>query len=149
MNKFEKAYQLINDDLSCPKNCNICEKGALQYLPEEVAFLAKRTKVRKEKLANIYKINGHLVWTIMSNDKHCPFYKSGRCMNRDARPLDCRSYPAIPYLKRGELDVKLDEKCPLVKKNIIPEGFLNRARDAWKIANPPSWWLKIYEGKMK
>ncbi len=145
MNKFEEAYRLINDELNCFKNCSICEKGAMQYLPGEVNFLSKKTKVPKEKLANLYKINGHSVWAIMSNDEHCSFYKSGKCTNRDARPLDCRSYPAIPYLKRGKLDIKLDEKCPLVKKNIIPEGFLDKARNAWKINNPPIWWLKIYQ----
>ncbi len=145
MNKFLKAYQLVDDELSCPKNCNICEEGAMQYLPKEIDFLSRRINIPKEKIANLHEINGHLVWAMMSNEKHCPFYKFGKCINRNARALDCRSYPALPILKRGRLDIRLDEKCPLVKRNMVPKGFLNRAKDAWEIANPPIWWLKIYK----
>ena len=145
MTNFEKAYELINDDLGCPQNCKICEEGALLFLPGEIEFLSKKFKIPKSKLANLHEIDGHKIWMIASNERHCPFYKFGKCIKRDARPWDCRSYPVIPYLKNGKLSVKLDKKCPLVKNNKIKKEFVEKAKKAWKIVNPPKWWIKIYE----
>lgn len=61
------------------------------------------------------------------------------------RPLDCRTYPVIPFLKNKKLSVKLDKKCPLVKQKRIKREFRERALKAWKIVNPPKWWIRIYK----
>jgi len=150
MNKFEKAYGLIKDDLGCSKNCKICEEGSLQFLPGEVEFLSKKLRIAKNKLAHSYQIDGHIIWLlpkikVPKIDKHCPFYKFGKCIKRYARPLDCRSYPLLPYLKKGKLSVKLDKQCPLVKQKKIKKEFIRRAFKAWKIVNPPKWWIEIYK----
>lgn len=122
--------------------------GGVQFLPGEIDFLSKKFRIKKDKLANFHKIDGCSVWIITADEKNCPFYKFGRCIKRDARSLDCRSYPAIPYVKNGKLSIILDKKCPLVKKNSIKKGFLDKAKRAWKMVKPPTWWLKIYEKEM-
>lgn len=114
-------------------------------MPREIDFLSKKLNIPKEKLANQHKINGHFVWGITVDEKNCIFYKFGRCIKRSARPLDCRSYPIIPFLKKGKLDVKLESKCPLVKKKMIKKEILEKIRIAWQTVNPPDWWLKIYK----
>ena len=145
MNNFESAYKLTKDDLNCPKNCKICENGAVQFLPGEVEFLSKKFKIPKNKLANLHEIDGHKIWIIATNEKHCPFYRFGKCIKRDARPLDCRAYPIIPCLNNRKFSMRLDRKCPLVKDNKIKKEFIEKAKKAWEIINPPKWWVKIYE----
>lgn len=77
MNKFEKAYNLVKDDLSCPKSCKVCENESLLFLPGEVEFLSKEFKVGR-KLAIPNKVNRNAVWLTARNDRHCSFYKFGK-----------------------------------------------------------------------
>ncbi len=140
---FAKAYKLFNYDLDCPSGCTICEDGPLIFLPGEIDFVSVMCDISKEILAKPTDINGKEVW--VCNDNPCPFYKCGRCVNRDFRPFDCRSYPVIPYLKDGKLDVKLDKTCPLVQQKKMGQGFLGDAKKGWEYLAPPIWWLKIYQ----
>ena len=145
MAKFEKIYKLTADDLGCKRNCKICERKAMVFLPGEIYFLEKKFNIPPSKFAIRYKIGKRVIWARKSIDKNCPFYKFGRCIKRKARPLDCRSYPLFPYLKNGKIKLKLDKNCPLVKSKKISKDFIKRVILAWKIANPPQWWIKIYE----
>jgi len=145
MDIFEESYLLMQGDLDCPADCVLCEDGPMQFLPGEIEHMEKKLGIPKEKLANMHEIGGHAVWMIARDEGHCIFYDCGRCRNRDARPLDCRTYPAIPSKKDGRISVRLDSRCPLVKKGMISDEFLSRAESAWKKAAPPQWWLKIYE----
>ncbi|MFH1664488.1 MAG: hypothetical protein ABH986_06850 [archaeon] len=144
-NKFEKAYDLTKNNLGCPENCVICEDPAVMLLPGEAEFLSKKFSVPKESIANRHKINGHTVWMIAAEENHCNFFKCGKCINRDIRCLDCRSYPVIPFLEKDRLSVRLDKKCPLVKENKISAEFQENCLKAWKLVNPPKWWLKAYK----
>ena len=149
MNKFEKAYKLLYSNLGCSKDCQYCEENSSsQYLPGELEFLSKKFKVPKNKLATSYEFNGHTLWQIKPGVKGCClFYKSGRCTKRNIRPLDCRSYPVIPYLEDEKISVKLDKKCPLVKQDKIKKYFIKQCLMAWQIVYPPKWWLEIYKNK--
>lgn len=143
MNEFEKAYELVSDDIGC-SGCNICEERFLIFLPGEVEFLSKKFKVPRNKLASSHKIGKNIIWTREEKDKHCIFYKFGRCIKREARPFDCRVYPANLCLENGKLSVKPDKRCPLVKKNKIKKDFIKRTEKAWQIINPPKWWIEFY-----
>ena len=144
MNKFEKIYELTKDDLGCPDNCKICEKGPLIFLPGEMEFLSKKFKISKNKF-HFLKINNRKIYFIPRNEKNCIFYKFGKCIKRDFRPLDCRTYPVIPCLKNKKISVKLDDICPVTKNNKIKNEFIKKSEKAWKTINPPVWWMKIYE----
>lgn len=145
MNKFEKAYALVNQNLNCPKNCKICEQSHMLFLPNEMEYLSKKNKIKKNNFANHHKINRKKIWVILEEEKNCPFFKFGKCIKRNARPLDCRSFPAVPYYTKEKISVKLDEICPLVKKNKISKKFVLNAKKAWQTIAPPKWWIKIYE----
>lgn len=145
MNKFEKAYKIINEDITCPANCKICENDFSLFLPGEIKYLSRKLKISQNKLANRCQKEGRLVQLLKKEDKGCRFYKFGRCTKREARPLDCRSYPGVPYLKNGKISVKLDKKCPLVKNGKILKDYLKKSLRAWRFVNPPKWWLKIYK----
>ncbi len=144
MYDFEKAYKLVNEDLDCPKGCKVCEGGGVLFLPNEAEFLSKKLGLSKESFANLKSIDGYDVWGADEFDKHCPFYRFGRCVNREARPFDCRSYPAVPSLKGNLLKIELDPNCPLAKEGKITQAFLKKATKAWEYLSPPEWWLRIY-----
>ncbi len=61
---------------------------------------------------------------------------------RDKRPIQCRSFPLMPYLdESGKLDVRLDRLsgsliCPIVRypeKHRLRPEFVENALEAWKI----------------
>lgn len=144
MNKFEKTYKLIGGDIGCPIGCEICEEGPLYFLPGEIDFLSEKLKISKENLAFKRQFRNHNIWMLKAEERHCLYYRCHKCANRDARALDCRSYPVIPYVKGNKIFVKLDKKCPMVKKNKIKKSFIDRAQKAWRYISPPKWWLDFY-----
>ena len=108
-------------------------------------YLSRKVEIHRKKFAKCYRLGKYKIWARLQKDEDCPFFQNGRCINREARPLDCRSYPAIPTLKNGKLKVTLSKRCPLVINRKIPADFLKRALKAWKIVSPPKWWLKLYQ----
>lgn len=142
---FGKIYKNTVHNFKCLADCRICEDRFLQFLPGEAEYLSTKYKIPRCKLANKHKINGKVVWMIENDEKDCNFYKCGRCIKREIRSLDCRTYPVIPFLKNKKLSVKLDTKCPVAKEGKIPDYFIKKCLKSWKEANPPGWWMKIYK----
>lgn len=143
--KFSELYEIVDGNLNCPVGCNICECGFMQFLPGEIEYLSKEYKISKECLGNRHVVDGREVWMIKDDEDDCVFYKNGRCSKREVRCLDCRTYPAIPYLEEGVISVRLDDRCPLVKNKMIDQVFLENALRAWRLSNPPDWWMHIYK----
>lgn len=142
--KFERVYNLVREDILCPVDCNICENGWIQFLPGEIEFLSHKVKIPKSKIAKLYKMHGKKVWMRLQKDSHCPFFNLGRCSIRKWRPMDCRSFPVVPKIIKNKIVMELCIRCPLVKKGEIKNTFIRKANEAWKIINPPRWWLKIW-----
>jgi hypothetical protein len=142
---FGELYALVEYNMDCPSECSICEDNFMQLLPGEIEYLSDQCKISKTKIANKHILNGKTVWMIRNNEKDCNFYKCGRCMKREIRPLDCRTYPVVPCFKNNKISARLSEECPLVKSNSICKEFIKKAVKSWKVANPPKWWMKIYE----
>lgn len=143
---FEKAYSLLGGpplEYDCGtlcgrKCCQEYEPGVGMYLlpGEECMFTGKEPWLRwKYQVANRHGFPREwkgLVQFVICRAT-CP---------RDRRPIQCRTFPLMPYLDpAGNLDVRLDALsgsliCPVVRS---PDGhplrpeFARDALEAWKI----------------
>ncbi len=143
---FERVYRLLDipaidsdcGDLCGQRCCQEYEPGVGMYLlpGEEVMFSG-----REPWLKWSYKSARHhdvpeswrgLVAFVVCNGT-CP---------REKRPVQCRTFPLMPYLSReGELSVRLDRLtgsliCPLVRnpeQHPLSSQFVERVLDAWSI----------------
>ncbi|PIQ92864.1 MAG: hypothetical protein COV69_00910 [Parcubacteria group bacterium CG11_big_fil_rev_8_21_14_0_20_39_14] len=148
MNKFEKAYKILEKNVKCPSGCSLCEIYGIVFLPNELEFLVKKNQIDKKdkkKFAKVYYYGGHKIYALLMDNGDCPFKnKIGRCINCGARTLDCRTHPAIPIFGHDKIEIYFDKKCPLVQRGKIPKDFKKRARRAWHLVNPPRWWKNFY-----
>ena len=143
---FEKAYSIMDVSpmpFDCGTLCNsvCCSEhvpGAGMYLlPGEEKMFSGKEEWLKWSFPKAGEHNFPPDWkgrvAFVMCDGTCP---------RDKRPIQCRTFPLMPYLdSRGEFEVKLDTlsgilMCPLVKDSKIhklqPE-FVKAVESAWKI----------------
>jgi Fe-S-cluster containining protein len=80
---------------------------------------------------------------ILDLGKPCPFLRGDlRCGIHEHNPLDCRTYPLLPYQNyRGELQWALGENCPSL--HLLNENFTSHIKSLWQQiypSLPQSWW---------
>lgn len=126
---YAEAYRLLDrvtplGPLDCGELCGkacCCDGGredAGMYLfpGEEAMFRAKPDWLRIEPSA----------FTYVSGNIHAPIAMcTGRC-NRQLRPLSCRIFPLIPYIKQNSrmtliTDPRAKSMCPLAKALMLDE----------------------------
>lgn len=152
--EFERAYQLLDVppfEGDCGRLCGkICcqeyERGVGMYLlpGEECMFTGDEPWLRW-KLHSAENRDFPGSWKGFVAFAEC----DGWCP-RECRPIQCRTFPLMPYIPRDggiqDLKVVLDEVagiliCPLVRnpeRHPLREEFRSRALEAWKVlANDP------------
>ncbi len=143
---FERVYWLLDvpatdsdcGDLCGRRCCQEYEPGVGMYLlpGEEVMFSGREPWLK---------------WSYKSAKHHdfpkswkgiVPFAMCNGTCPRERRPIQCRTFPLMPYLSpSGEFSVKLDRLtgslvCPLVRnpaKHPLSIQFVERALEAWSI----------------
>ena len=143
---FNEVYSLLNVhplDFDCGILCgSLCcqeyEPGVGMYLlpGEEQMFSGKETWL-DWKYVKAKDHNFPLDWK-----GHVAFVTCNATCPRDKRPIQCRTFPLMPYLTLdGELLVKLDTLtgiliCPMIKepdKYPLKPEFYAAALSAWRI----------------
>jgi len=147
--KFFRIYEIVYNmtemsDLPCFSVCDgICENiESAYFLPFEDEFIQRKLKLSKnpfKKIKNKEWINSMVsIEEKGPVEKHCPFSVNQFCTIHEVRPMDCRSFPIIPYFDKS-LKFFVAEYCPL--KGKVPKNFVKMMKKAWRILFPyvPSW----------
>ena len=123
--------------------CNKCENLPIMYLPKEAETIAKNLKINPKELGKESKKKDY--YYIGRFDPDCKYFTQGKCGIHEIRPIDCRSFPIIPYFEKGKMNFLLTYFCPAAKS--VDKTFIQQTIKMWKDANPPAEWLKEYSKK--
>lgn len=143
---FEKVYSLLDvpavedncGDLCGAKCCQEYEPGVGMYLlpGEECMFTGDESWLTwRYQLARNHDFPPD--WKGLVQFVMC----KGTCP-RDRRPIQCRTFPLLPYLDAdGNLDVRLDRLsgsliCPLIRhpgEHPLRSQFVDSVKQAWRI----------------
>jgi Fe-S-cluster containining protein len=112
--------------------CNCCEKegngiGVVLLLGEIIRGFQLKTGI----------------WYLAAG-RPCPYSSEGLCAIHACRPIDCQSFPVVPF--DGGRQVRRDPVCPLAFSDVVAEHIDHWARK-WKEIGPllsPKWW-EFYE----
>jgi Fe-S-cluster containining protein len=122
--------------------CNKCEDLPIMYLPKEAESIAKKLNINPKELGKqSKKINCYYIGRF---DPDCKYFIENRCEIHRLRPLDCRSFPILPYYQKG-MKFFLTYFCPAAES--IDNAFINKTIRMWKKASPSKEWLKEYSKK--
>jgi len=125
---FERVYaetRAETSSLPCSECCGdyLCETNERVYfLPFEAEFIEMRTGRDIIGNADIWKIempfSKHLAHSVGLKDEFrlCPFFNAEkRCDIYENRPLDCRSFPAMPVFPENGIDFEFESYCPALE----------------------------------
>jgi Fe-S-cluster containining protein len=112
------------------------------YLPQEAEEISKKLNINPKELG---KKSNKGYYYIGKDDPDCIYFQKGRCEIHKLRPLDCRSFPIVPFYNNGKTKFILTSFCPAV--NTITRKDIEQVIALWKEANPSKEWLKEYSKK--
>jgi Fe-S-cluster containining protein len=113
------------------------------YLPKEAESISKKLNIDPKELGKqSKKINYYYIGRF---DPDCKYFIKNRCEIHKLRPLDCRSFPIVPYYEDSKMKFLLTYFCPAAES--VDNTFITKTIMMWKKANPPSEWLKEYSKK--
>ena len=100
--------------------CGLCCVDTEMILtPSDIARL-EALGFRREYFA----VSDGRFYRLKNVDGHCVFFRDGRCIVYEYRPIGCSMYPIVIDLESGE--VVVDTACPLA--HTTSEAELKRAR---------------------
>ena len=123
--------------------CNKCEELPVMYLPGEAEKIAKKLGITPDKLGKKSKQG---FYYIGKNDKDCIYLQNGKCQMYELRPLDCRSFPIVPFYDK-KMRFMLINFCKAAET--IDKDFIEKTINEWKKAKPSEKWLKEYSKKFR
>jgi len=145
---FEQAYELMDIDLidgNCGELCNYhcCrskhesgENLGIYFLPYEYEEMQKGKGLINESTLRVH--------TNKSYDLPCGIRKlfygyceDSRSCIRSIRPIQCRTFPFVAHIDKGELMLVIEKdqehNCPLIKnRENWKHGFEGRMLSAWR-----------------
>jgi Fe-S-cluster containining protein len=133
--------------LPCTALCDgRCERmdheETVLLLPYEMEYVTEKGGLRGSPF-DVIAIDG-LDCGLMGFTREYPCLGQKGCAIYEFRPLDCRSFPIIPYFRPdGSIEFYLAPYCPL--KDTLPLEFVSGLTSCWRQLSPVlSWSWKSY-----
>ena len=138
---YKRAYRLLEEPIYsggdcgtfCGKKCCVGEKGwGIYLLPgEDVLVLSNMFRIEKHR-RRIYIVPDSVQYLYFAYCNQSCAHSEGM---RDRRPLQCRTYPLMPYLTENGHLLFLKNPigdCPFPMEMLNPQ-FIKRCFMAWKL----------------
>ncbi len=119
-------------------------------LPFEMEFLAERTRISNGAFRRwpVEVAPGVTIEIgMMDLGKPCPFLQADfRCAIYNSKPVDCQTFPILPYLDpSGRLVWEIEAGCP--SSETLNPMFVEQIQGIWTGLNahlPAAWW-ELYD----
>lgn len=107
----------------CFEECQAfcCQKGYLALSKEEMILIVKDKKIKLEKNNGLKKTDKNNFVLDLGNPLHCPNLKNFKCTihKNPHRPKGCKEFPLFIINTNTEKNIRLDFRCPAVKKGMF------------------------------
>ena len=148
---FEAKYRWAVKELSvfdgiCPRDCKLCEeKEILVLMPGESRLIADEVCTNSLERRAIPPVLDKASESYISCPMQCAAFNY--CRIYEARPIDCRSFPAVPEFASECDDVRISVShsyCPIAGQ--LPTGFVETVKHVWQELSPylPKEWKRRY-----
>jgi len=162
---IEKLHHSITEKsaLECATRCNArcCPKSRSSkrdnaavghvaiMLPFEREYILSKTNLNSEQLQHEsieFSPGVFIDIGFMNSSKPCPFLtNTNKCGIYDIRPLDCRSFPLIPFFYQDEtITFRVDAECP--SANTFSATYQTQLIKVWQdfLPNLPMSYRMLY-----
>ena len=134
---YSEAIEILRPfDGICPRDCNLCEER------ETLVLVPGESRLIPTALTDVPDQRRRLLQVLDASDSSneaCKLQCStcNSCRIYASRPVDCRSFPAVPDfdLKGNDVRVNVSRSyCPIADE--LPAGFVEAVRCAWQVLSP-------------
>lgn len=148
---FKETYQeaialLRTFDGICPRDCDLCEdREILMLIPGEAQLIAEQACEASSEERELFRVLNGSSGSQSPCVAQCQTSRS--CGLYESRPIDCRSFPAVPEFDLDSADVHVEVSCsycPIADR--LPVGFTDAVETAWRRLSPylPQDWKRRF-----
>lgn len=138
---YKKAYNMLDKITPLHTDCGrLCNRACCDTADEEAGmYLYPGEEVMYEHLPEWLRIE-ESAFNYVDSKNALVAICNGQC-DRELRPLSCRVFPLVPYIKQnGVMIIKVDPRarpmCPLAKSNLsrgLNSEFIKTVDDVFKL----------------